>query len=85
MVHEKMENIKKARADAMVLQCPFCAIMYDEFQRTVEDKYSAEYKLPVLFLPQLLGMAMGFGRKALGLGKNAVKTKVLCKKLGVEK
>ena len=85
MVHDKMENIKKAGADAMVLQCPFCDIMYDEFQGTVEEKYKAEYKLPVLFLPQLLGMAMGMGQKELGLNKNAVKTKALCEKAGVQK
>jgi len=85
MVHEKMENMKTAGADAMVLQCPFCDIMYDEFQKTVEEKFSAEYKIPVLFLPQLIGMAMGMGQKELGLNKNAVKTKALCEKAKVEK
>ena len=85
MIHQKFENIKKAGADAMVLQCPFCDIMYDEFQKTTEEKFGAEYKLPVLFLPQLLGMAMGMGQKELGLTKNAVKTKGLCEKAGVQK
>jgi heterodisulfide reductase subunit B len=85
MVHQKLDHIKKAGADAMCLQCPFCDIMYDEFQKTVEKKHETEYKLPVLFLPQLLGMAMGFTRKELGLGKNAVKTKALCEKADIPK
>jgi heterodisulfide reductase subunit B len=85
MVHEKMENIKKAEADMMVLQCPFCSIMYDEFQRTAGDKYDTKYDLPVIFVTQLLGMAMGYGSKALGLGKHAIKTKKLMAKAGIEK
>jgi len=85
LVHEKLENIKKAGADVMVLQCPFCDIMYDEFQKTVGAKYETEYKIPVLFLPQLLGMAMGMTQKELGLKKNAVKTKEICAKLDIPK
>lgn len=86
MVGEKLLNIEKAGADAMVLQCPFCDIMYDEFQKTALDKREkGDYKLPVLFLPQLLGMAMGFTQKDLGLTKHAVKTKALCEKAEVPK
>jgi heterodisulfide reductase subunit B len=31
----------------------------------------------VLYLPQILGLAMGFDRKELGLNMNVVKTKAL--------
>jgi heterodisulfide reductase subunit B len=85
LVKEKMDHIKEAKADAMVVQCPFCDIMYDEYQPAVEKKFEQEYKLPVLFLPQLLGMAMGFTQKDLGLKMNRVKTKALCEKFDIPK
>ncbi len=74
---EKLEDIKEAGADAITLVCPFCAVMYDSNQKGIESEFDAEYNLPVLYLPQLLGMAMGFDRKELGLNMNVVKTKKL--------
>jgi hypothetical protein len=51
--------------------------MYDSNQKSIESEFDASYKLPVLYLPQLLGLAMGFDRKELGLNLNVVKTKEL--------
>ncbi|MBW1805622.1 MAG: hypothetical protein JRJ06_04520, partial [Deltaproteobacteria bacterium] len=40
-------------------------------------KFGVNYGLPVLYLTQILGLAMGFERKELGLNMNVVKTKKL--------
>jgi heterodisulfide reductase subunit B len=66
-----------AGADAVCLVCPFCAVMYDSNQKGIETEFNTSYNLPVLYLPQLLGIAMGFERKELGLNMNVVKTKHL--------
>ena len=73
----KLDNLKTAGADALCLVCPFCSVMYDGNQKSIENEYEIEYKIPVLYLTQVLGMAMGFDRKALGLNMNVVKTKDL--------
>ena len=75
----KLDNLKAAGADALCLVCPFCSVMYDGNQKSIENEYETEYKIPVLYLTQILGMAMGFDRKALGLNMNVVKTKNLLK------
>jgi heterodisulfide reductase subunit B2 len=75
----KLDNLKEAGADALCLVCPFCSVMYDGNQKSIEKEYEIEYKIPVLYLTQILGMAMGFDRKALGLNMNVVKTKNLLK------
>ena len=75
----KLDNLKTAGADALCLVCPFCSVMYDGNQKSIESEYETEYKIPVLYLTQILGMAMGFDRKALGLNMNVVKTKDLLK------
>ncbi len=74
---EKLDDIIQAGADAVCLVCPFCAVMYDSNQKGIEAEFETTYNLPVLYLPQLLGVAMGFDRKELGLNLNVVKTKYL--------
>lgn len=82
MVQRKLEHIKAAGADAMTLLCPFCNIMYDEFQPTIETKFEKEYKIPSLFYSQLLGLAMGLDpKKDLLVRKNVVKVKPLLEKI----
>ena len=73
----KLDNLKEAGADALCLVCPFCSVMYDGNQKSIEAAYDTDYQIPVLYLTQVLGMAMGFDRKALGLNMNVVKTKNL--------
>jgi heterodisulfide reductase subunit B len=68
---EKLDNIS---------HCPFCAVMYDSNQKGIETEFGTSYNLPVLYLTQLLGIAMGFDRKELGLNMNVVKTKDLLSK-----
>ncbi|MEJ2587614.1 MAG: CoB--CoM heterodisulfide reductase iron-sulfur subunit B family protein [Deltaproteobacteria bacterium] len=76
---EKLDAVKEAGADAICLVCPFCSVMYDGNQKSIESEYDIDYGLPVLYLTQLLGVAMGFERKELGLNMNVVKTKSLLK------
>ena len=79
VARDKLDDIADAGADAMCLVCPFCSVMYDSNQKSIESEFGTSYNLPVLYLPQLLGLAMGFGRKELGLNMNVVKTKELLK------
>jgi heterodisulfide reductase subunit B len=78
----KLDEILRSGADAMCLVCPFCAVMYDGNQKSIESEFGTAYHLPVLFLPQLLGLAMGFGGKELGMNLNVVKTRGLLEKIG---
>jgi heterodisulfide reductase subunit B len=77
---EKLDDIGEAGADAINLVCPFCAVMYDSNQKGIEAAFERTYNIPVLYLPQILGIAMGFDRKELGLNLNVVKTKDLLSK-----
>jgi heterodisulfide reductase subunit B len=76
---ENLDDISKTDANAMCLVYPFCSVMYDDNQKGIESEYGTTYNLPVLYLTQVLGLAMGFSRKELGLNMNVVKTKRLLK------
>jgi heterodisulfide reductase subunit B len=77
MPHLKLERITAVGADAMVIICPFCDIMYELQQRRIEKMYETEYKLPVLFYPQVLGLALGLSADEVGLKLNRVKSRTL--------
>jgi len=81
LARPKLKELSKDSTDAMVLMCPFCSVMYDDNQKKIEQKFQEQYTLPVLYYPQLLGLAMGLEPKALGLQMNRVSTKKLLEKM----
>lgn len=81
MANKKLSSIKDAGADAISLICPFCSVMYDNNQPAIESKFSGSYNLPVLYYPQLLGLAIGMNKRELGFNMNRVKIDPLIKKL----
>ncbi len=84
MAKDKLDNITKNNVDALVTICPFCSIMYEDNQRKIESKYDVEYNLPVLYYPQVLGLAMGIEPKPLGFRLNKIKAKQILEKVEVE-
>lgn len=81
MARNKLLELSQDTVDALVVICPFCSIMFDDNQRKIEQKFQEQYNLPVLYYPQLLGMALGIDEKALGLRMNRVSTKRLLEKI----
>jgi heterodisulfide reductase subunit B len=75
MAREKFRNLKETNADALTLVCPFCAVMYDAGQKTIEVKLQEKFTLPVLYYPQILGLALGMDDRALGIQLNRTKAK----------
>ena len=83
MSRDKLEHVKESGADAMNLVCPFCSVMYDDNQRKIEKTFGAEYNIPVLYYPQILGLAVGLEPEELGLNMNRVSTAKILTKLGI--
>jgi succinate dehydrogenase / fumarate reductase, cytochrome b subunit len=62
-----------AHADCLVTPCPLCHLNLD-LQQPLAEKYGGrDLGLPVLHLPQLLGLALGLEPDELGLGRHVVK------------
>jgi len=73
MAESKLQMAKEIGADALIVICPFCGISYDMGQIEIEAEFHRKYNLPVLYYPQLLGLAMGLKPNDLGLMLNSVK------------
>src|SRR5713101_4997003 len=68
-------NLKEAKdggADAMVTPCPLCHMSLDIYQDRAARKVETNLNLPVLHLPQMLGLAMGVQAKDLGVERHLV-------------
>ncbi len=62
-----------AHADCMVTPCPLCHLNLDLQQPLAEKVVGRELAMPVLHLPQLVGLALGLSPEQLGMGKHIVR------------
>jgi succinate dehydrogenase / fumarate reductase cytochrome b subunit len=60
-------------ADCLVTPCPLCHLNLDLQQPLAERYAGRELGMPVLHLPQLVGLALGLDPKELGLNRHVVK------------
>jgi len=63
-----------AGADCLVTPCPLCHLNLDMQQPEAAKIVNRELGLAVLHLPQLVGLALGFEPKQLGMGKHIAST-----------
>jgi succinate dehydrogenase / fumarate reductase, cytochrome b subunit len=64
-------------ADALVSPCPLCHLNLDAQQPAAKQVTKHEIELPIIHLPQMIGMALGVDVKDMRLDKHVVTTKKL--------
>jgi succinate dehydrogenase / fumarate reductase, cytochrome b subunit len=62
-----------ADADCLVTPCPLCHLNLDLQQPLAERTVGRELNMPVLHLPQLVGLALGLEPRELGFQRHVVK------------
>jgi succinate dehydrogenase / fumarate reductase cytochrome b subunit len=60
--------------DCMVTPCPLCHLNLDGNQPRAETQAGKEIDLPILHLPQFLGLALGFDPNEMNLKRHIVST-----------
>ncbi len=68
-------------AECLVTTCPMCQMNMDAYQDRVCDLYGIPKKLPVFFITELLGIAMGFSHEELEINRHFVDCTGLLKAL----
>jgi heterodisulfide reductase subunit B len=72
LARDKLSSMKEAGAVFATVVCPACCNQLDLQQLGLKESYGEEYNLPVLFYPQILGLAMGLDGSEVGLEMNRV-------------
>ncbi|MGD8562241.1 MAG: CoB--CoM heterodisulfide reductase iron-sulfur subunit B family protein [Desulfarculaceae bacterium] len=77
MAGTKLSELNQAQVTALALACPFCNVMYEGQQKAIAKKLETKFKVPVVYLTQVLGLALGLDPDQLGFKLNRVKPKDL--------
>ncbi len=59
-------------ANCFITTCPMCQLNLDAYQDRVGEKYGIQKRLPVYFITELLGIAMGFSPKEMLLNRHFI-------------
>ncbi|MDF0591175.1 CoB--CoM heterodisulfide reductase iron-sulfur subunit B family protein [Candidatus Methanocrinis natronophilus] len=76
-----LRNARASGADFVVALCPLCHLMLDANQPLLEKKFGEEINLPILYVTQMAGLALGLGPEELGMEMNSVSTRQVLEKL----
>ena len=78
-----LDEAKSLGADSIVLACPLCSTNLELRQPDIEKKYDVSYSLPIIYITELIGLALGIKPGKLGMDKHIVSTKPILRKLGI--
>ncbi len=68
-------------ANCFVTTCPMCQLNMDAYQDRVGEKHGIQKRLPVYFITELIGIAMGLSAKELQIDRHFVESIGLLKEL----
>jgi heterodisulfide reductase subunit B len=74
LTNDILEGAEEAGADAIAVACPMCHANLDMRQKKIEKEYNRKYSIPIIYISQLIGLALGLEHEQLGLKKHFVET-----------
>ena len=72
-------------ADCLITPCPLCQMNLDAYRVKVNSKFGKNYNIPVLFVSQLIGLALGIDTMSLGLNVNIISSAKVVEKINTAK
>lgn len=76
----KLDNLNESEPDAVVVVCPYCLAQIDRMQQKLNYRKVGKYRVPVIHLVQLIGLALGVETPKLGFDAHAISFKEFMKK-----
>lgn len=70
LLQEKISGAQEAGADFITPICSYCHLQFDTMQLNMVNANPGAKLLPVLLLPQLLGLCLGIDEETLGITQN---------------
>jgi heterodisulfide reductase subunit B len=75
LINKIIGNAVGNGAECIITPCPLCQTNLDAYQSRVNSKFGANFNIPVLFVTQIIGLALGIDPLLLGLNTNIVSPK----------
>ena len=70
-----VDSAAKSGAQAIVVACPMCHSNLDMRRNFINKAVGRKLTIPVIYITQAIGLALGLGEKELGLKRHIVKVK----------
>ena len=70
--HRILADAVQHGANCLVTACPMCHVNLDMKQRDIERSHGDRYALPVYYLSDVVGLALGISREELGIDRHFV-------------
>jgi len=84
LIRRLVSSADQYRADVIVTVCPMCQMNLDAYQNETNQHFHTNYKMPILFFTQLMGLAFGIEPKSLGFGRELVSARQAMSRIGIE-
>ncbi|HUV28447.1 MAG TPA: CoB--CoM heterodisulfide reductase iron-sulfur subunit B family protein [Anaerolineales bacterium] len=72
LIFELLQNAQKSGADVIATACPLCQTNLECYQMQINQEFGTDFKIPVLYFTQLIGLSLGLPAKKLGIGSEFV-------------
>lgn len=83
ITRQKLSHIVERNIEAISVICPTCFEQFDMGQIVLARKTKEKTNIPTFFLTQLVGLALGFSPKDVGLDVHRIKAKRLLEGIGI--
>ncbi len=75
LIRKLLENAVENGAQCIITPCPLCQTNLDAYQPRVNARFKTGFDIPVFFVTQLIGLALGINAKSLGINSLVVSPK----------
>ncbi len=72
MVRVLLNSAVESEVDVIATACPLCQVNLECYQVQVNEEFGTDFRVPVIYFTQLLGLALGMSKRKLGIGKELV-------------
>ena len=74
LTNDILEGAVEAGANAIAVACPMCHANLDMKQNNIEKEYGRRFNIPIVYISELIGLALGLNPKDLGMDKHFIDT-----------
>ncbi len=84
LIRRLLKNAADYEADVIVTLCPMCQLNLDAYQDNVNRYFKTNFRIPILYFTQLMGLAFGLATDRLGFGKEFIDATPALAKIGAK-
>ena len=72
LIRRLLYSAEEYQADLIACMCPMCQLNLDAYQSRVNGYFNTQFKIPIVYFTQVVGLALGLDMQRLGFGKEIV-------------